>query len=158
MTDYSVIKEVCDIPQEDLFPFAGLLEKEDLAYLGHLMERQFAKEGECLWREGDPDDRLGLVIRGRVKLVKEAETPKHPLVLGLFGPGALVVDFAFVEGLSRETTAYAVEDLEIVYLSRPQFETILTERPALGHRIFSETLISVAEQLRHAYRRLAVFL
>ena len=157
MTDYSVNQDVFDMPSEDAFPFAGLLEKEELSYLGHLMERHCAKAGECLWREGDTDDRLGLIVRGRVKLLKEADNPKHPLVLGLFGPGALVIDLAFVEGLPRETSAYAVEDLEIFYLSRPQFARVLAERPMLGHRIFGETLVSFAEQLRHAYRRLAVF-
>lgn len=143
--------------EDDLFPFAGLLDREDLVYLGRLVEWQSTGAGECLWRAGDRDDRLAMVVQGRVKLLKETETEGRPLLVGLFGPGSLVMDFAVEEGLPRETSAYSVEPSEIVFLPRPQFEKVLSERPELGHRIFNEALISLGEQLRHAYRRLAVF-
>lgn len=103
------------------------------------------------------DGRLGLVVQGRVKLQKGTESFGNPIVVGLFGPGSLLVDFAVEEDLSRETSAYAVEPSEIVFLARPQFEKILAERPELVHRIFNEVLISLGEQLRHAYRRMAAF-
>lgn len=160
MTDYSVanINKVDGGPAEENFPFAGLLEKEELRYLGSLMERHCAKRGECLWRQGDMDERLGLIVRGRVKILKETSTPNNPLIVGVFGPGALLIDLGFVEGSPRETSAYAVEDVQICYLSRSQLARVLAERPLLGHRILGEVLTSFGEQLRHAYRRLAAFL
>lgn len=132
------------------------LGKEDLHYLQPMLEWRSAVSGECLWREGDRDDRVGLVLSGRVKLLKETENPGHPLVVGLFGPGSLIMDFAFPDEGPLETSAYAAEDLDVVFLSRADFGKILQERPQLGQRMFHKALTSVTEQLRHAYRRLAV--
>jgi len=100
MTDYSVanLNKEDGGPAEKNFPFAGLLEKKELRYLGSLMERHCAKRGECLWRQGDMDERLGLIVRGRVKILKETSTPNNPLIVGVFGPGALLIDLGFVEG------------------------------------------------------------
>ncbi len=139
------------------FPFAALMEKEDLIYLGSLVERYSAKAGACLWREGDLNNRLGLVIRGQLRLTKEASFPGHSIVLGLFGAGALVVDLSFAQGRSAETSAYAVDELQMVFLARKQFEKILAERPQLGNILLTGILYSITDQLRHMYRRLNAF-
>ncbi len=136
------------------FPFAGLLDPEELALLGrHVSWHRLAK-GDFLWRQGDDDDRLGLVVDGRIELVKEM-VPGRPLVIGLFGPGALVGDLSFAAGCERETSAKVREDLTVVLLSREGFETIACQHPALASRIQDELLRQMADQLRHAYARLA---
>jgi len=50
-----------------------------------------AKSGECLWCHGDMDERQGLIVRGRVN-------PNNPLIVWLFGPGALLINLGFIEG------------------------------------------------------------
>ena len=139
-------------------PLVGPLAEDDLHYLEPMVQRHFAHAGDCLWREGDLDGRWGVVIRGRVKVLKETENPEHRLVLGLFGPGSLILDCSFEQGQPKETSAFAVEDVEILFLSKEHFEKILAERPILGHLLYKQVLVSVTEQLRHAYRRLvAIF-
>ncbi|OHB24811.1 MAG: hypothetical protein A2X84_10530 [Desulfuromonadaceae bacterium GWC2_58_13] len=154
MTDYSVnsFRET-DKP----FPFAALLDKEDLAYLGQLVDWHSAKAGDCLWHEGEMNDRLGLVLEGQVKLLKESAFRGHPIVLGLFGAGSLIVDLSFAQGDPTETSAYAVDDLRVVFLPRDRFEKVLLERPMLANSILNEVLLSIADQLRHMYRRLHAF-
>jgi CRP/FNR family transcriptional regulator len=154
MTDYSINSfSETDSP----FPFAALLEKEEIAYLGQLVEWHSAKAGDCLWREGDLSDRLGLVLRGKVKLLKESAFQGHPIVLGLFGAGSLIVDLSFAQGDPAEASAYAVDDVQLVFLSREQFDGILMDRPRLANSILNEVLCSIADQLRHTYRRLNAF-
>ena len=135
----------------------GLWEIEDFQYLESLVQRHAACSGECLWREGSRDNRMGLVLHGHVKLLKETENPGHPLILGIFGPGSLVIDFAFFNGALAETSAFAVDDLEIAYLSKRQFDEIQKEHPSLGNRVYSKALSSISDQLKHAYKRLEVF-
>jgi CRP/FNR family transcriptional regulator, cyclic AMP receptor protein len=136
----------------------GPLAENELHILEPMLQRHSALPGESLWREGDLDGRWGLVLRGRVKLLKETENPDHRLVLGLFGPGSLILDCSFEPGQTKETSAYAVDDVEILILSKQHFEQVLIEHPNLGHRLHSLLLDAVAEQLRHAYRRLvAIF-
>jgi len=57
-----------------------------------------------------------MVVRGRVKILKETEHPGHPVVLGVFGPGSLIFDSSLVPEHPRDTTAVAMEDVEFVYL------------------------------------------
>jgi CRP-like cAMP-binding protein len=147
-------KDITEIQSSLVSPLA----ENDLQYLGPMLEHHLAHAGECLWREGDLDGRWGLVIRGRVKVLKETENPDHRLVLGLFGPGSLVLDCSFEPGQAKETSAYAVDDVEILFMSKQHFEQVLAENPILGHRLYGMVMDAVAEQLRHAYRRLvAIF-
>ena len=152
-----VIDQSVKHEEAPFFPFSGTLDKEDLIYLEALVEWQNADAGECLWRVGDMNERLGMVAQGRVKLLKKMEMKGHPIVVGLFGPGSLLMDFAVEKGLPRETSAYSIEPSQIAFLSRLQLEKVLSERPALGHRLYATALASLSEQLKHAYKRLAVF-
>jgi CRP-like cAMP-binding protein len=141
--------------ESEPFPFAGWLDRDDLVALGRHVVWHSARNGETLWREGEADDRLALVVRGRVKLVKETAFPGRPAVLGLFGPGALVADLSFAAGLPREASGVAVGEVEAVFLSRTQFEFLASERPDLARSILTEVLRSVADHLRHLQGRLA---
>jgi len=133
----------------------GPLVLDDIHYLWPMMQRHLVRAGEGLWREGELDGCWGMVVRGRVKVVKETENPGHRVVLGLFGPGSLIFDRAFGQDHPRETSAVAMDEVEILYLPKQHFEKILTDRPSLGLRLYRFVLASVAEQLRHANRRLA---
>lgn len=142
---------------DEPFPFAGWLDREDLVHLGRYVAWRRVRAGELLWREGDRDDRLAVVVRGRLRLLRESALPGRPLVLGLFGPGALVADLSFAGGCARETSARAAEDLEVVFLSREDFDRLAAAHPALAARLLSEVLRAVADQMRCARRRLAPF-
>lgn len=133
----------------------GSLALDDIHYLWPMMQRHSAQAGESLWREGEMDGCWGMLVRGRVKVVKETENLGHRVVLGLFGPGSLIFDSAFGQDHPRETSAVAMDEVEILYLPKQHFEKILTDRPILGHRLYRFVLSSVAEQLRHANSRLA---
>ena len=137
---------------------AGSLAQADREYLSGLLEWRSAQADECLWREGDVDDRLVMVASGRVRLLKSAGASGFQVVIGLFGTGTLVPDLAFAQSGRRETSAWAAEDVQLIFLSGKNLETILAERPQLGSRILKQALLSVAGQLRHTYRRLNAFL
>jgi CRP/FNR family transcriptional regulator, cyclic AMP receptor protein len=136
-------------------PFTTWIGPEDLAVLHRFVSRRHVGKGEVLWREGGINDHLVLLLSGRVKLLKETAVQGRPIVLGLFGPGALLSDASFATGQCRFTSAAAVEDSQILSLSREDFESLAAEHPVLANRILSEALMSIADQLQHAYRRLA---
>ena len=135
------------------FPFAAWLDREELIALGRHVVWSRVGAGEFLWRQGDDDDRLALVVKGRVKLLRASATGRT-VVLGLFAPGALVADLSFAGDRPRETSAFAAEDLRVVLLSRKRFDRLAAESPGLAGRILAEVLESTADQLRCAYRRL----
>ena len=154
MTDHADIESALS---QVTFPFGSTLKREDWNFLGHCMQRSFLAAGECLWREGEPNDRIGFVVQGQVKLLKEMNASKHPFILALMGPGSWVVDPAFFEARPRELSSFAVKEVEILFLSRMHLQGILEERPTLGEYILGASVVSFARQLQHSYRRLSAF-
>lgn len=49
-----------------------------------ILERRVAN----VWVPRNMDDRPGLIVCGRVKILKEKSNPNNPLIVGLFGLGA----------------------------------------------------------------------
>ena len=138
--------------------FEGTLALDDLHYLWPMVKKHFAQPDDYLWQEGEFGGHCGVIAKGQVKVVKETENPGHPLVLGVFGPGALIFDSSFLHEHPRSTSAIAMEEVEVLYLPRHAFEKTLAEHPALGHRLYRFILSSMAEQLRHANHRLTTLL
>lgn len=156
MSDEFPIDQVT--PESQEFPFAGLLEPEELAIISRHVYWHRVEKGGFLWTQGDMDGRVALVVHGRVKLAKEMTIPGRPLVLGLFGPGDIVGDLSFATGSPSATSAQALEPLTVVLMERESYDLIARENPALANRILDDLLRNMANQLQHAYERLtAVF-
>jgi SulP family sulfate permease len=89
-----------------------------------------AREGERVFRAGDPGDSLFLVRLGRVRLAVPAERGRE-LMLGVFGRGDVVGELAFVDGRRRSADAVACAETELYHLTRAAFDEAADEVPAL---------------------------
>ncbi len=136
-------------------PFTAWIGAEDLAILCRYASQRRVGDGEFLWREGEINDDLVFLLSGRIKLLKDTAVRKHPIVLGLFGAGALISDASFAAGHARSTSAAVMENSQVLLLSRESFENLAAEHPFLANRILSEALLSSTDQLQHAHGRLA---
>jgi len=117
--------------------FADALEPADRAALLALGHRRAAAPGEVLLAQGDPSDRVLLILSGRVK-VAIATHRGHSVVLAFRGPGALVGEQATLDGRPRGATVSAVEPVELLLVAASAFRRYLLEHPAA-------TLVLLAE-------------
>jgi SulP family sulfate permease len=115
-----------------------------------------AKDGERVFRAGDPGDALFLVRLGRVRLAVPAERGRE-LMLGVFGRGDVVGELAFVDGRRRSADAVACAETELYQLTREAFEAAAREVPALReelparlNRVLTFRLRVTTQQLRAA--------
>jgi CRP-like cAMP-binding protein len=113
-----------------------------------------AKDGERVFRTGDPGDSLYLVRLGRVRLVVPGQ---RELMLGVFGRGDVVGELAFIDGRRRSADAVACAETELYQLTREAFEEAAREIPALRedlparlNRVLSFRLRVTTQQLRAA--------
>jgi nitric-oxide synthase len=81
--------------------------------------------GDVVFREGDPGDRVHLVLRGR------AQARQGERVLSQLLPGQFFGELAILNDTPRTATVHAVEDLETVSLDGEWFRTALRQTPAL---------------------------
>lgn len=102
--------------------------------------------GALLFREGDPGDRLYLVMEGEVEVVKALGSAEER-VLNVFGPGAMLGEMSLLSpGETRSAGARARGNVEVVTMTREDFETLLRRYPAL----FFDVLRVLADRLREA--------
>lgn len=102
--------------------------------------------GALLFHEGEPGDRLFLVMAGEVEIVKALGSAEER-VLNVFGPGAMLGEMSLLTpGETRSAGARARGDVEVVTMAREDFETLLRRYPTL----FFDVLRVLAGRLREA--------
>jgi CRP-like cAMP-binding protein len=102
--------------------------------------------GTLLFREGEPGDQLYLVMQGEVEVVKALGSAEER-VLNVFGPGAMLGEMSLLTpGETRSASARARSRVEVVTMTREDFETLLRRYPAL----FFDVLRVISDRLREA--------
>lgn len=121
----------------------GIMGPLDAAALGELESRVewvTLKQGETLFRQGDPADGWYIVVSGLLKILRtDEEGQEH--VLGELGRGEGVGEMALFTGEPRSATPLALRDTELVRLRPEAFEDVMLRRP--------NVLMSITRSLIH---------
>jgi CRP/FNR family cyclic AMP-dependent transcriptional regulator len=72
------------------------------------------KQGELLFKEGDPSDSMYVVKKGRVSVFKLKGTQE--VELAEVGPGQMIGEMAFFDRKPRSASIKATSDTEIIEL------------------------------------------
>ncbi len=107
-----------------------------------MVEVTFTK-GQEIFREGDPGDRLYVVLDGKVKLGVTSPDGRENL-LGVQGPGEMFGELSLFDPVPRTATATAVTDCRLMGLGHQDLHTWLTGRPVLAQAL----LQALARRLR----------
>jgi signal transduction histidine kinase len=99
--------------------------------------------GVALFRQGDPADRLFVVIGGALR-VHVTDTTGAELELTTIGPGDFVGEVALLDGGPRSATVASLTPAELFVLTRPVFMQLLRASPGM--------LASVLENLTRTVR------
>ncbi len=112
------------------FP-CGRLASRDLAdALRAAATLRLFDRGEFVVHQGDDPDFLGVVLSGRVKVVKHAPNGRE-VILHLLGPGTVFGVVPALDGQPYPASVVAVEPSEVGRVSTPRFLAILRSEPDL---------------------------
>jgi CRP-like cAMP-binding protein len=137
------------IKQADIF---WGLDKTFVKRLMDMATSESRKQGDVLFREGDPARRFFILLKGSVKL-SIGETGQ---VVYTVNHGGESIGWSSLIG--RETysaTAECTEATTLLQLEKQQIETFLESNPAVGMAFFRHIAQAVATRLVHSYQRLA---
>ena len=124
--------------------FEGLSE-EHLRLLAFGAERRRLEKGHVLFRQGAAADSAFVVTKGRLKLSIHAPTGgERPLDEA--ATGAILTEIAMITEAERHFTATALEESEVIRISRILFRRMLEEYP--------EVAVATARRLRENFTRL----
>jgi len=91
------------------------------------------EKGELLWNTGDPAENLTVVVSGRVKVVRHAETAD--VILEMFGPGDAVGAVAVYNEIPYPATAIAMEPTTLLSLPRRDWFDLLERDPKFSRAV-----------------------
>lgn len=125
-----VLKAIRSLPV-----FRGLSQEDQrrVASLASLREYQ---RGDHLWREGDPAESLTLILRGRVKIVRQAEA--GDVILEIFGEGEPVGAIAVYNYMPYPASAVCLEPVTLLSLPRRDYFELLDRHPDFARAIIRE--------------------
>lgn len=125
----------------------GASDDELKQLIGVMTEREFSR-GDIVCSEGDPGDRMWLIVKGsvsvRLRIVRDASTRR---IAGL-GRGTTVGEMALVESVPRSATIVADEDVTCYELPRETFDVLLKDHPALATKLLGNLAREMARRLR----------
>ncbi len=136
--------------ETDLLPFLesiDLFKTCDEAMLRTLiteMERVSLQPGEILFHQGDPGGGLYLVFHGRLQVTITRKDGQN-VVVAEVGPGKPLGEIQFLTGGTRTARVSALEQSDLVTLSKHTYERLAEQKPDIIHHI--------AAIIRHRLRR-----
>src|SRR4051794_7449348 len=109
---------------------AGLTdaERDDLLHVG--VERSFPR-GSNLMFQGEPDDRVMVLLGGRVK-VSRTDEHGHDLLLSIRDPGDVLGELAYIGGGDRVATVTALERVTASVIPAGVFRRHLETTPGVA--------------------------
>jgi CRP-like cAMP-binding protein len=135
-----------ELPVEHL-PIAAGLSAEELAVLAGVLEREMLNATEVLYREGDPGDRLYLLVRGKLAIAIRGAGGSRAVMT--YVPGAMLGEATLLEGTPHPATATAAADSVVYSLSRGSLDELAVAHPVLA----SKLLLNLGRHLSGRLRR-----
>jgi CRP/FNR family cyclic AMP-dependent transcriptional regulator len=115
--------------------FASLTEQELHALATRVSKKHFQR-GELLFGEGDSCTGLFLVASGKIRIFKLSPAGREQ-VLALEGPGSSFAELPVFDGGNYPASASALEDAEVLLISRKDFQNYCREHPEVALKVIA---------------------
>lgn len=116
--------------------FRALLEPADRGRLDDLGRLCRFPAGTRLMHEGEPGDRVMILLEGHVK-ASCVTAEGHEMVLSFRGPGDVLGELSFIDEQARSSSVTAVEPVEALIFSAASFRSYLQATPGAALTIIA---------------------
>ncbi len=131
-------------------PLFAALDDEAAEALQATMARREISRGAVLFHEGEPGDRLYVIVDGKIKLGRASGDGRENL-LAILGPGEMFGELSLFDPGPRNATATAVADTALIGVGNDDLTAWLTGRPDVARQL----LRALARRLRRTNEALA---
>ena len=133
-------------------PLFASLTQEEMQALAARTSKKRLQRGELLFGEGDPCAGLFLVASGKIRIFKLSASGREQ-VLAVEGPGSSFAELPVFDGGNYPAAASALEDAEILFVSRKDFQNFCREHPDVALKVIAvvgarlRRLVGIIEEL-----------
>ena len=136
-----VIEQIVSVLEK--VPLFEGLSRRDLEKVAKLVRGRTIRAGELLFKEGDPGDKFYILQSGSVEILKD-KAGAEPDRLAVKRAGDSFGEMALLTDAPRSATVRAIEQSNLLVVSRDQFEHLLGGGDTLAMRVMR----SLAKSLR----------
>jgi CRP/FNR family transcriptional regulator len=128
------------------------LSQPELQMLAARTVRKLFSGGELIFSEGEPCNGLHIIARGKVRIFKTSVSGREQ-VLAVNVPGETVAELPVFDGGPFPASAVAVDDVELAFISRRDFNAYCLEHPEVALKVLSvvgarlRRLVGIIEEL-----------
>jgi CRP/FNR family cyclic AMP-dependent transcriptional regulator len=130
---------------------------DDILKLAPYLQLYRAGPGDMIIREGDRDDYMLFLLKGRINIVKTDEDGQRRPMTSV-GPGATLGEMSMIDGESRFATCIAMDVTTFAVFGRDGMVRIIMEHPALGAKILIRLVTLLSQRLRETSTNLLHYL
>jgi CRP/FNR family cyclic AMP-dependent transcriptional regulator len=138
---------VNNMKQFDTVSFYHLLNESEKKLLMERMPTESFSLGEYIFKQDDAGEKLYVVEKGTVSLIKSIGNDLNKTVLIAF-EGTIFGEFSFIDSHRRSASALVTADAVLLSLDRKDFDALNKEFPAIGTKLYNNLLITVTERIR----------
>jgi sulfate permease, SulP family len=139
------------VPLEQVSLMEGLDAAQRARLAASLQPRRLVS-GECLFRQGDPGDRLFVITAGSINVFSGEATTGDALPQRFvsLSPGMMLGETAMLDGGGRSGDAVAFGDTEVHALDDQTLQRLGAEDPQLRAQVYRNIALHLSQRLRAA--------
>jgi CRP/FNR family transcriptional regulator, cyclic AMP receptor protein len=140
---------VNDMKQFDRESFFCNLNEDEKKLVMERMHKESFSLGEYIFKQDDTGERLYVVEKGAVSLIKAIGTDLDKTVL-IAPEGTIFGEFSFIDGRTRSASALVTVGAVLLSLDRKDFDALFDQFPAIGKKLYTNLLFTVTQRLRRS--------
>ena len=136
-----------DMKQLDRETFFSHLTEEEKKLVLERMHKESFSTGEYVFKEEDTGEKLYVVEKGAVSLIKSIGADLDKTIL-IAPEGSVFGEFSFIDGRTRSAAALVAVDTVLLSLDRKDFDALFDQHPGIGKKLYNNLLLTVTRRLR----------
>lgn len=133
------------------------LSVEELGRISELCEEREFVSGEYIFHEGEPGNRLYVIVEGDVRISRQIPGAGEE-ALAVLKPGALFGEMAVFDRSERSTDAISNGGTKVLTISRAEFEMLLDFNREIAYKVLWAVVRMLSARLRSTNDSLRSFL
>jgi len=138
------------------------LAEADLLAISEFCTEELYREGDLVFQEGQPADRLLVVERGKLALEKKVQLGRHSTprnaTIGYVGPGKMAGFSSLATPHEYSTSVVCIEPTRLIMVDGVALRAYLEANPAAGIKVMKTLSALIGDRYRGAINTLTYFL
>jgi Tfp pilus assembly protein PilZ len=138
-------------------PLLGELEDFELEEMARIMVKEKFRPGDAVFEEGDVGDKMYVIIKGSVDIVKMSDKGTSQVLVTL-KRGDFFGEMSLIDDAPRSAGALAAEETTLLSINKKEFHLLLDNSPTIAAKIYKFFVITLQQRLRETNDKIKNFL